>query len=711
MTYNQRYSDKKKRKLLSEIKRLETRQRLLEDKITECILNNRPVDPKLIQEFNILKKFKQSADKMMDKLKVGSRIAYDRFDDVIASLAGKGMANYDKIARELDLDDQQAEILKNYAEDMEENAGPFKKEIQKFIDGVTKKEFDYPNTDGSRSEAARVFFKLPKKYFALDTDVFKWMTHGFLKLYAGVYEAHKNGMLKTDDANKLIKMLRDSLDTQSKRLEKVERSDADSIEDASRDEKKKTGIGFYQVSESNKRNGAKINKKAYYNQKLSYLIFEDLDFASKNTGLGHINESEDLDVMKKIKEWKPVLKGIITGAIAGSLFGTATNASAIYNSFFENVPDKIIETMRETGGNFTPDDIATHFEPGVEQIMTQVSGEVPDGKGLTQLINTLMPGANLSPTSTMGEFIDSFSKTFGNGNYSRAVENITGTLGAGNPGVKALEAIANADPSATVGRTFVGKLAGTGKQIGDLLWLKEDSTWIADKALEIATQTQTLIEKNSTTFEIVKQTVKGGRKFAPAAGAMATLGILAPWAIGGAIAGGTVAALMKKNAVEKSRAAVMNRTYRAMQFVDDSNIEIEEDNQGTTYQEPLEPDTDMSATIPDDPDKRAFPGESDVEAVEREQAEMDKSGKKVKESEIHDILLRMVDGDAEALERTGAKSSIAAYLRDRGITVEHFKKMINHQKILKESKKINSNSGNLNSANADRWAVLAGIKK
>lgn len=102
-------------------------------------------------------------------------------------------------------------------------------------------------------------------------------------------------------------------------------------------------------------------------------------------------------------------------------------------------------------------------------------------------------------------------------------------------------------------------------------------------------------------------------------------------------------------------------------------------------------------------------GEEDTTDMKKYLGIEDKSSRSVKEHELHDILLQMVGGDEEALERTGAKSSIAAYLRDRGITVEQFRKILAHQQILKE--RSNRGAGKSGSFDSDRWAVLAGIKK
>lgn len=169
----------------------------------------------------------------------------------------------------------------------------------------------------------------------------------------------------------------------------------------------------------------------------------------------------------------------------------------------------------------------------VSQDAEKVLGTVQPGNGLTQTLNATV-GAKLSAASSPEDLISSLEK-IGNGNAQKGVELLTqkGGLFPDSVGAKAaLTDIVN-NPHGkgdTLGQIFKGKIAGTGKEIGDVLVTKSGGAIVG--------------AITSMVPKIVMMTaVKTGAGYLTAKGLG---GVLGPLGIGLVAAGAAVKALRMK---------------------------------------------------------------------------------------------------------------------------------------------------------------------
>ena len=189
---------------------------------------------------------------------------------------------------------------------------------------------------------------------------------------------------------------------------------------------------------------------------------------------------------------------------------------------------------------------------------SDVFASIKPGEGMTQIMNRLN-GLNLNPNSSPQDFLDGV-KQLGGGDLQAGID----ALGADggifkNPaGAKqALEAIAQ-NPSAygdNLGQMFQGELAGTGRQVGDLLVTQ---TGGGLKGLVVNTIVQ-MVPKI-----VMKTGVKLGAGYAVAKGLGAALG---PIGIG-LIAAGALVKLMRMKGQKSSRAATLNALYQSIRNIE-----------------------------------------------------------------------------------------------------------------------------------------------
>ena len=189
---------------------------------------------------------------------------------------------------------------------------------------------------------------------------------------------------------------------------------------------------------------------------------------------------------------------------------------------------------------------------------SDVFASIKPGEGMTQIMNRLN-GLNLNPNSSPQDFLDAV-KQLGGGNLQAGIDALSADGGIfTNPdGAKqALEAIAQ-NPSAygdNLGQMFQGNLAGTGKQVGDLLVTQ---TGGGLKGMVVNTIVQ-MVPKI-----VMKTGVKVGAGYAVAKGLGAALG---PIGIG-LIAAGALVKLMRMKGQKSSRAATLNALYQSIRNIE-----------------------------------------------------------------------------------------------------------------------------------------------
>ena len=189
---------------------------------------------------------------------------------------------------------------------------------------------------------------------------------------------------------------------------------------------------------------------------------------------------------------------------------------------------------------------------------SDVFASIKPGEGMTQIMNRLN-GLNLNPNSSPQDFLDGVNQ-LGGGDLQAGIDALSADGGIfKNPaGAKqALEAIAQ-NPSAygdNLGQMFQGELAGTGKQVGDLLVTQ---TGGGLKGLVVNTIVQ-MVPKI-----VMKTGVKLGAGYAVAKGLGAALG---PIGIG-LIAAGALVKLMRIKGQKSSRAATLNALYQSIRNIE-----------------------------------------------------------------------------------------------------------------------------------------------
>ena len=189
---------------------------------------------------------------------------------------------------------------------------------------------------------------------------------------------------------------------------------------------------------------------------------------------------------------------------------------------------------------------------------SDVFASIKPGEGMTQIMNRLN-GLNLNPNSSPQDFLDGV-KQLGGGDLQAGIDALSadGGIFVNPEGAKqALEAIAQ-NPSAygdNLGQMFQGELAGTGKQVGDLLVTQ---TGGGLKGMVVNTIVQ-MVPK-----VVMKAGVKVGAGYAVAKGLGAALG---PIGIG-LIAAGALVKLMRMKGQKSSRAATLNALYQSIRNIE-----------------------------------------------------------------------------------------------------------------------------------------------
>lgn len=188
---------------------------------------------------------------------------------------------------------------------------------------------------------------------------------------------------------------------------------------------------------------------------------------------------------------------------------------------------------------------------------SDVFASIKPGEGMTQIMNRLN-GLNLNQNSSPHDFLDGV-KQLGGGDLQAGIDALSADGGIfQNPqGAKqALEAIAQ-NPNAygdNLGQMFQGNLAGTGKQVGDLLVTQTGGS-LKGIVVNIIVQ---MVPK-----VVMKTSVKVGSGYLIAKGLGAALG---PIGIG-LIAAGALVKLMRMKGQKSSRAATLNSLYQSIRNI------------------------------------------------------------------------------------------------------------------------------------------------
>jgi hypothetical protein len=189
---------------------------------------------------------------------------------------------------------------------------------------------------------------------------------------------------------------------------------------------------------------------------------------------------------------------------------------------------------------------------------SDVFASIKPGEGMTQIMNRLN-GLNLNPNSSPQDFLDGV-KQLGGGDLQAGIDALSadgGIFKDPQAAKQALEAISQ-NPSAygdNLGQMFQGELAGTGKQVGDLLVTQ---TGGGLKGMVVNTIVQ-MVPK-----VVMKAGVKVGAGYAVAKGLGAALG---PIGIG-LIAAGALVKLMRMKGQKSSRAATLNALYQSIRNIE-----------------------------------------------------------------------------------------------------------------------------------------------
>lgn len=190
----------------------------------------------------------------------------------------------------------------------------------------------------------------------------------------------------------------------------------------------------------------------------------------------------------------------------------------------------------------------------VSQDTEKVLGAVQPGNGLTQTLNATI-GTKLSSASSPEDLIKALEKV-GNGNAQKGIELLTqkGGLFPDSAGAKAALTDIVSDPHGkgdTLGQIFQGKIAGTGKMIGDVLVTKAGGVIVA--------AIKTMVPKIA-----LMTSVKIGAGYAAAKGLGSILG---PLGIAAVATGAAVKALRMKG-LKSSRMKVLKDMLTIMHDVE-----------------------------------------------------------------------------------------------------------------------------------------------
>ena len=188
---------------------------------------------------------------------------------------------------------------------------------------------------------------------------------------------------------------------------------------------------------------------------------------------------------------------------------------------------------------------------------SSVIASIKPGEGMTQILNRLMK-LNLNPNSSPTEFVNAV-KELGGGNLQAGIEALCakgGIFPKPSDAYSALEAIAK-NPNAfgnTLGEMFQGQLAGTGKQVGDLLVTQTGGSLQGLIVNSIVKMVPKLVMTTTT---------KIGAGYAIAKGLGAILG---PVGIG-LVAAGVTVKLLRMKGQKSSRLATLDALYQSLRDI------------------------------------------------------------------------------------------------------------------------------------------------
>jgi sulfur relay (sulfurtransferase) DsrC/TusE family protein len=690
------------RKILAEISKINIREKELKRILIESVRNNEPIDYRIIQEIGLLQKMKGKLDKMMDKVKLGTRKAYNKFEDMVGAVSGKDSANMDRIIKRFELEDSQASILEDYIESLSDVAKKFMSQLSNLNKKV--KEFEFPNTDGDRAKAARSEYNMGED--KLDVDVFVAMLNEFAHFYAGVVAAHQNGELLTKDANDIIARTRELLNTYSQDLDAA-----------------------YRKLENTSKKSPLINEKKLHSNKLSHLLFEapagDAERArrtqirtDRETAIGSDGETKE---MLNNKSFAPIWRGAIAGALLGAVAGSAINASAILDKWFK---PEIVDLEVVSKAPVPQEKLQSMLEPQFTEFY-QLDGGVKKGEGLTQLVNRFT-GANLTPKSSVQDFAKALEK-MGGGDPQAAIDGLVGS--GDSKGIfidkeaakKALNQIINNQgplQDSTLGELFSDhrgaggtNLLGTGKRAADALGIQINRDFIIQKAKEAATK----VMDHPVAGPAIKagKVVKVARQVSKGAAMLGTLGILAPWVLGGAAAGATIGALLRSNSLKSSRAKKIQDTIQAMEDVQEKDftlpgnpVDVERTRTDLQWDKPID---QIGGGSSDFGGNRGTEGLTTPpeETSTLEQNDLEASFSKGDQAVRR---LRTILGRDPDLMNT-IKNNPKFDDKEKKFVRKMFGLSENRRKNIANKPILNENKGRINSLDLERWSILAGIKK
>ena len=192
------------------------------------------------------------------------------------------------------------------------------------------------------------------------------------------------------------------------------------------------------------------------------------------------------------------------------------------------------------------------------QTKSEIIGNVKPGDGLTQTLN-IFNKAGLGPNSTPEQFLAQL-KTLGGGNLQDGIEAITkqgGMMASPEEARQVLMDIAK-NPHGhgdTLGEIFQGKLAGTGKSIGDTLVTVPGGEL---KGMIVKTLVQSIPKL------VTRTAIKTGAGYAIAKGLGAILG---PIGIG-LVTAGALVKLFRMKGQKSSRAATLSDLYQSIRNIE-----------------------------------------------------------------------------------------------------------------------------------------------
>jgi len=194
---------------------------------------------------------------------------------------------------------------------------------------------------------------------------------------------------------------------------------------------------------------------------------------------------------------------------------------------------------------------------------SEIFASIKPGEGMTQIMNRLN-NLNLSPSSSPQDFLNGV-KQLGGGDLQKGIDALCQQKGIfPNPegARQALEAIAN-NPNGygkTLGDVFQGNIAGTGKQIGDLLVTQTGGNLTG---LVVNTLVRAVPQIVTTTA------IKTGAAYFALKGLGAVLG---PIGIG-LMGAGALVKLMRIKGQKSSRAATLDALYQSLRELEGGVLE------------------------------------------------------------------------------------------------------------------------------------------